>query len=580
MPDGRPVGVWVLEFDAPQAARDLAARVGAQGDAFQIEIDRDKVHGRVLGRFIVLAGERQVTTFSERIFSVAPAGGSLADNPGFQKAAAEFAPDAYAWAWGDLTRVLDLLDAAAGNDREYPPFRKTLGFAGARWAAANLTTDNGRIVLRARAEFDEGVLRGARLLPEAEPLKILTSVPGEAFGCAALTLNNPQALWEEFRAIVRDVAAELGQNQGGPPAQLAQFDAMLGLSRNDSAFAQLTGQVAVFLAEPGGPLTRQDWLAVLALKDPAKFNAGLPALESVATGGRGAQLKTVEGVLVREIQPGKLYVAVLDHSAVLSGSERALVWYAGWFKRRAQTQHFAARAKDVLPQGAAATLAIAVNAGTFLSFFPREMRDSGKLDSWIALDLARTEGRLDLRLASDSALWGQKLDPTAVSSQAGLVAALMLPAISKARTRARRTADLNNLRQIGLASMMFANDQGGRLPDRIDQLVPKYLADPRILVSPLDRQPQGIGPEGLRTSYVYLGGVQINGEGAAARIIVAYTRPGVIPGGRNCLYLDGHVRFVRAPAVPMALKRSFDELMKRRPDEQTAARWKAFYQVQ
>ena len=39
-----------------------------------------------------------------------------------------------------------------------------------------------------------------------------------------------------------------------------------------------------------------------------------------------------------------------------------------------------------------------------------------------------------------------------------ILAALLLPALSRARQSARTAACLNNLRQIGLAAVMYAND--------------------------------------------------------------------------------------------------------------------------
>jgi prepilin-type processing-associated H-X9-DG protein/prepilin-type N-terminal cleavage/methylation domain-containing protein len=45
-----------------------------------------------------------------------------------------------------------------------------------------------------------------------------------------------------------------------------------------------------------------------------------------------------------------------------------------------------------------------------------------------------------------------------------ILAALLLPALKQAKARARATSCLNNVRQIGLATMMFADDNNGALP--------------------------------------------------------------------------------------------------------------------
>ena len=46
-----------------------------------------------------------------------------------------------------------------------------------------------------------------------------------------------------------------------------------------------------------------------------------------------------------------------------------------------------------------------------------------------------------------------------------ILAAMLLPALAKAKERARITQCKNNLHQLGLATLMYANDNGDRLPD-------------------------------------------------------------------------------------------------------------------
>ena len=45
-----------------------------------------------------------------------------------------------------------------------------------------------------------------------------------------------------------------------------------------------------------------------------------------------------------------------------------------------------------------------------------------------------------------------------------ILAALLLPALSKAKERAKRTQCVSNLRQLGLACIMYADDEQGRFP--------------------------------------------------------------------------------------------------------------------
>jgi prepilin-type N-terminal cleavage/methylation domain-containing protein/prepilin-type processing-associated H-X9-DG protein len=78
----------------------------------------------------------------------------------------------------------------------------------------------------------------------------------------------------------------------------------------------------------------------------------------------------------------------------------------------------------------------------------------------------------------------------------GILAAILLPALAKARESARRSACVNNLKQIGLVLNMYANENKDRFPylDDMDSrflwdsdtLYPEYLSDAAILACPSD----------------------------------------------------------------------------------------------
>ncbi len=84
----------------------------------------------------------------------------------------------------------------------------------------------------------------------------------------------------------------------------------------------------------------------------------------------------------------------------------------------------------------------------------------------------------------------------------GILAAILLPALARAREAARRASCANNLKQMGLVLKMYANEWNGRFPPISFQypvlgqyyyvkgmphgysIYPEYLNDPKIMVCP------------------------------------------------------------------------------------------------
>ncbi len=78
----------------------------------------------------------------------------------------------------------------------------------------------------------------------------------------------------------------------------------------------------------------------------------------------------------------------------------------------------------------------------------------------------------------------------------GILAAILLPALAKARESARRTACVNNLKQLGMILSVYAGENHGKYPPLQDQLgvpafegdmvYPEYLSDTTLLICPSD----------------------------------------------------------------------------------------------
>ena len=79
-----------------------------------------------------------------------------------------------------------------------------------------------------------------------------------------------------------------------------------------------------------------------------------------------------------------------------------------------------------------------------------------------------------------------------------ILAALILPALSQARENARRTNCLNNLKQLGLAFSMYAQDVGERLPGGTGWVneVSKYVSNmEKVYFCPTERVHDGNGTD-------------------------------------------------------------------------------------
>jgi prepilin-type N-terminal cleavage/methylation domain-containing protein/prepilin-type processing-associated H-X9-DG protein len=91
----------------------------------------------------------------------------------------------------------------------------------------------------------------------------------------------------------------------------------------------------------------------------------------------------------------------------------------------------------------------------------------------------------------------------------GILAAILLPALARAREAARRASCQNNLKQMGLVFNMYANESAGQKFPSIrlhecdgsvakdatfqgDQIYPEYLSDINILVCPSDADSENV----------------------------------------------------------------------------------------
>lgn len=122
----------------------------------------------------------------------------------------------------------------------------------------------------------------------------------------------------------------------------------------------------------------------------------------------------------------------------------------------------------------------------------------------------------------------------------GILAAILLPALARAREAARRASCQNNLKQWGVIFKMYANEsQGERFPTfgltciatnvynwtpEVTQLYPEYWTDPNLMVCPSDSGSGHNPSAGSMIPFDRLGSIQasVDGVNVTTNCVVAH----------------------------------------------------------
>ena len=139
-----------------------------------------------------------------------------------------------------------------------------------------------------------------------------------------------------------------------------------------------------------------------------------------------------------------------------------------------------------------------------------------------------------------------------------LMAAMLLPALARAKARAQQINCMNNLKQLGLGGMMYATDNKDHFPqaDNWCDTMVKYVGSTRVYLCPA-------GDPARRSHYAFnsnLSGLETKNVGSPAETVLFFE----IEGGWNqsggsdlvlrrprhgpgvgIVFADGHVEFVR-----------------------------------
>jgi len=163
-----------------------------------------------------------------------------------------------------------------------------------------------------------------------------------------------------------------------------------------------------------------------------------------------------------------------------------------------------------------------------------------------------------------------------------LLISVVLPNMCRSREGANRVKCASNMKQIGLAAIMWAQDHGGKFPDDLDTLARQSDLFPAVFNCPTSADtPAGNSTKDLfvedlhkpgHLSYVYVGkGLttesppdtvvlyeNLQNHNGGDMSVTSEFKPRPITDGMNVLFADGHVEWVFSTDIDAILKQVKD----------------------
>ncbi len=373
---------------------------------------------------------------------------------------------------------------------------------------------------------------------------------------------NMLAVWDGVMEAFKNGASD--EQRQKVDAKRADLEATLQFNLRDDLIASLGDTLAFYSTASVSPLIPGTTAMVVTLKDPAKFSA---CLEKLVTYGNqqlanrageirwNIQSANVEGRKVytltgfpflmpsATVKSNRLIVAMnaLALTAALDQVEnpKSSILDNADFQRSRKTlpaQAVAISYEDTR-QAVAGIYGMMALAGPMLAAQAKLPFDMNLLPPLPNIQ-DKLFGTVSELTATPQGLTMNSYGPfgskIGIGGGSGMAVAMLLPALNQARGRARQAECANNLKQIGLACHMYADEHNGQFPDKLEVLAGDYLKDKDVL-----HCPSAPGrPDSL--SYGYIRGLTSKDSDK----VLAFDAEGNHRTGRNVLFGDGHVQWM------------------------------------
>jgi prepilin-type processing-associated H-X9-DG protein len=417
------------------------------------------------------------------------------------------------------------------------------------------------------------------LLPRAAvPEELLALVPKESLMALALNLNAAE-FYDRLRALVGTVN---GESAAAFDENMAAFAQEFGFDLREGLLAPLGHDFLLYPVRT--PLSAFGFDVVLLVRgtDEKKLGPTLDLLVAYlrqqleARGGGVAQtldaaghtlyslrfamggppvapsVAVVPNYVVASLYPGTARAAMTALTATQPQSELSLPASDSFKAVRAKlptngafiTYVDAGRSFEVFYPGLVTLLTAFGQALPLdLSLLPQPQTISKHLGGSLAVVSVEPQGLRVEQYSPTVIHMGFSPEITAVG------AATLLPALARAREEARVAVCRTNLKQLGLAMAIYANDHDDKFPPALTDLIPKYLIDEGLLHCPSD--------ESQVPSYLYVPGLSLASE---PTVMVVIERGDIHPGRRNVLFVDGHAESMREEAFQAQWVRQQEKL--------------------